>query len=528
MLGVAIPGIAPTHGVTSPAPLQPTPSPTSALAQSVAGPSPAMPPAGSAGPVGAPRGMPIPGGRTMLGVAVPGIAPTHGAGPADEEPARFGTQLGMGAAEERPPVVVVVPRPATLMAEAAPMAPVMPARRGVPVALVAGLGLALVALVGALVLVLWRGAPPLVAQPRLDAQGKEVLHVRCESCPDDTVLTLAESKATVKGAEADVPLAVPLHVGDNSLTLAIDRPGVGRDEEVSLAVPLAYRIRADLAELGAKVPTLRVLVEAQPDSTVLIDGKPVALGPGGKGEHRLDLTSEVTGPAAEPKVLERNLPYEVTLLKGTPERGTVSARVAVVPLQVDAPVAMIAGARIVTEGASVLVAGRTARGASVTVGGKPAPATPEGFFEQTVDLPEGASQVEIRAQAQGVAPRMIRLEAHRGNMEAEGRAFEATAPLGYDAVVANVDAAVGKPIVVEGEIIEARTAGRQTVALVDDQRGCARGPCVTRVVLRRDLGAKRGEAARFYGHVARSAPALGGKVVPEVEADFALRGRGRR
>ena len=89
----------------------------------------------------------------------------------------------------------------------------------------------------------------------------------------------------------------------------------------------------------------------------------------------------------------------------------------------------------------------------------------------------------------------------------------------------NLTASTGKSIVVDGEVIEPRAAGHRTLLLVDDRRGCAKGPCLTRVVVGQELSIGRGERLRAYGRVARAFATPSGQTVPEVEADFVIRAK---
>src|SRR5205085_10781446 len=141
MLGVALPGIAP---------LQP----------GVAGAPASL---GAAEPSLARQ-------QTMLGVAVPGIAPTHAGGPPQAAPqptGRRGTQIGVGTADPSP-YVPIVPMPPPLVDDVQmPAPPPRASRRGLPVALVAGAGAALVLVAGGIAAFLSRGGAPLAAPPRL-------------------------------------------------------------------------------------------------------------------------------------------------------------------------------------------------------------------------------------------------------------------------------------------------------------------------------------------------------------------------
>jgi hypothetical protein len=405
--------------------------------------------------------------------------------------------------------------------EPAPLPPRIVKKKGIPLAAVA-LGIAglLVAAAGATVLLL-RGSAPITAEPRLDSDGNDLLHLRCESCQDGTVVDLAGSSATFHGAEADLPLKAPLHVGDNPLALHVDRPGMGRDETVSVVVPVSFRIRADLATLGAPRPTITVRVEATPGTQVQVDGQPVSLDANGHGAHAIDISQETEGPSDESRTVSRSIPYAVTPKHGAEEKGAVAIRAAVVPLRVDAP-----GTHAVIDAPSFVVSGRAAKGGTVTVNGQAAPLSAEGAFEAPVQANAvGDVPVEVRAESPPFAPRTIHLTVKRVE-SLEGEVARYDDAVSYDAVAADVASHVGKTFVVEGEVEEARVLGQRTVVLATTHRGCARGKaCLVRVVLGRPMPLRGGDGIRAYGRVAGSVAGPSGKPIPEVEADFAIKGR---
>jgi hypothetical protein len=81
---------------------------------------------------------------------------------------------------------------------------------------------------------------------------------------------------------------------------------------------------------------------------------------------------------------------------------------------------------------------------------------------------------------------------------------------------------MGAPIVVEGELVESRASGHHTLLLVDDRRGCAKGPCKVRVVVHQDVTFPRGAIVRACGTVAQPFATPTGQTVLEVDADFVL------
>jgi hypothetical protein len=425
------------------------------------------------------------------------------------------------------PMPPIVPMPAPLEEEALPEVHARAPKKGAPVALVAG-GLAGVLVVAAvLVAVLWKSAPPITARPKLDGQGKEMLHLQCEGCVDGTTATLEKQKAVFASHEADLLLAAPLKVGQNPIELRIDRPGAGRDEAVKLTIPVDFRIRADLTDIAANPPVVQIRVETLPGAEVKVNDHPVSLDATGHGAWPIDVSAETTGPSDEVKIIDKKIAYTVKQKDAAqPENGQLAVRVGVMPLHLDAP-----GLQAVTDGANFWVAGQSSVGAQLKVNGKSVQPEQNGVFATQVDAPAaGEVPVEVQTVLANYAPRTARFTVKRtGDLEAEAQARESAGGLlGYDTLAADVAGKTGQPAAVEGEIVEARVAGHQTIFLVDDKRGCAHGPCMIRVVHGAEDKLARGDALRAYGRVTRSVAAAGGKSVPEVEADFVLKGKTRK
>jgi hypothetical protein len=460
---------------------------------------------------------------TMLGVAMPGIAPLA-PGVAKDDPLPFQPESGSPSAvdDQRPRVDPSLPEPVRPGPRgAAPEPPTSPLRHPAVLAIFAALLLALGAAAFAL---LWRSPAPLRAEPRVDAAGKDMLHVTCASCPDETSLRIEGATAIVRDKGADLPLATPLRVGENRFDFDIDRPTNGRDERVALAVQIAYRIRPDLSLLDADRPLLRVAVEATPGSNVTVDGKAIALGADGRGNYDLDVTSECTGPLDETAALEKNIPYAISVGGAAAERSTINVRVSVPPLHIDAPLP-----HLVVEGDRFLLAGRTAKGAGLSLGGHPIPVAADGTFSQLLaNLGPGESDVVVRAALPGQASRLAHVKIKRvAHLSDEAREFSGTAAMTFAELATNISARVGEPIVLAGEVVEARSLNHQTIALLDVTKACPRPTCLARIVFGGDDMAKRGEHLQVFGHVRASIPSPGkdGAPVPEVTTDFALKGR---
>lgn len=485
MLGIAVPGIAP-------------------LSTSVEAPRPAL-------------------HGTMMGVAIPGIAP---ASSSSVPPAGIPGPMSPGTAPRTEPrkAVEIVPMPAPLVDDEPEIGPApQRIKRGLPLAWVAGVVAVLVVLAGGGVL-LWLRNAPLIAQPRLDAQGHEVLHLTCASCQEGTVAELYGARATFKNKEADLAIANPLKVGNNPLAIIVDRPNLGRDESVHVIVPVTFRIRADLGDLAATRPAITVRVEALAGTVINVDGKPVALDGNGNGTYSVDISSETEGPADEIRMIDRVIPYVITPSAREAEAGKLTVRVGIAPLHLDAP-----GLHAVVESATFRLAGRTVPGGKTTANGTEVHMETDGTFAQPFDIRSvGELPVEVRASAPQLASRVAHFVVKRvEHLAEEAKAREAAPEATYDSIVSDLKVAVGKTTIVQGDVIESRTTSAQMIGVVDDTRGCTSAPCLVRVTYGGDTRFKHGDTLRAYGRVTRSV-AYGSSTVPEVEADFVQLGRAPR
>lgn len=529
MLGFAAPDLrvgAPARPAVAAAP-QPAPAPAPAPAKMPLGartmlgvPAPSMPlPAPAPAPVPTPAPQAAkPGSGTMLGVAMPGIAPLHsqpGAAPVASPAPRPNPFGGTLLLDQPPPVL---PAPAPLAPEAAPVAPVVARRRGVPLAAVAVVASAVVLLGGAALLYFARSTVPLTATAAISAGGKDQLHLVCESCPDGTKASVGGTSAVFAKNHADIDLPTPLAIGDNAFAIALDRPGVGRDETVKLVLPVAYRLRADLSGLDATPPVLRVDVDAERGETITVDGKPVTLDASGKATLSYDVTTETTG-LGDARTLERKLPYVVVGKDKKTSRGEVDIRVAVLPLRVEAP-----GAKLVTDEARVWISGSTAKGATVTANGTSLAVNADGSFEGQVDVAQGTQRIELRAAATGdaatkAAPRVASVDVERvASLDAAAKKLEGLASLRGGALVANPAAADGKPAVVAGSVVEARAVHHRTRLLVDAKRDCQETPCLVRVDYGANLDVRPGDSIAAYGVASKPLATPDGKTLPVLDA----------
>ncbi|MFO0658277.1 MAG: hypothetical protein U0165_00370 [Polyangiaceae bacterium] len=508
MLGVAMPGIAPIDPAVAPPSLGAAP-PTLG-----AGMAPPSMPAGSA------RGQ---SGSTMVMQAMPVIPPGVAVPKASAKKTLMGiafpslTQEVEYVEETYEEVVEQTGRVEKRVRQVAKPLPPLTKR---PWFLVL-IGAATLAVAAGVVALLLPNATPIVAEPKLDAVGKEVLHVTCASCPDGTRMTIKGGASSISSSGvADLALPVPLKVGPNRLEVEIDRPSSGRDENVTLDVPLAYRIWPDLTSLQEPSPSLRVLVEATPGSSVTVQGKPVALDAQGKGAWTLDVADQVAGPSEETRPLDRQLAYTIAVAGGKPVDGSLTiSHLGVVPLVIDSP-----GATTVIETGQVVVAGRSIKGAAVTINGNAVSVGADGTFLSRVDVAAvGNQDITIRSSLPPQAPRTVRATVRRvASLSTEAREYESKGITEYSGAKPEL-AGAGKLVAWKGEIAEAATRGGQTVLVLNVGSGCAKTPCVARVVVPGGGTFKSGERIKIYGHLTGGVSGATGWV-PAIEADFILRG----
>ncbi|EYF08635.1 Large tegument protein [Chondromyces apiculatus DSM 436] len=486
---------------------------------------------------------------TLLGVARPGIAPTApGGARADESHALLGStgdavdetvdetvddgghELGAtllprrmqafrmpkrDAMKRLPPGFFEGKRRAGL-----PKPPRTKASRQALWLMVAG---GVIALGSVLFVVFWPDPPPVTAQPRVDESGRDVLEVRCPSCPDGTSVAVNGGQAKVMNGVAQVALGAPIPIGKNRMKIAIDRPEGGQDETIAISVDVAYRISPDLATLQGEKPVLQVSVEALAGTEVTLDGKPLALS-NGRAVAAIDVDKSIVGAADEPRTLARQIAYTVKPPDGPREQGVVSVSVGIVQLRIDAP-----GPSVVIDKESFVLQGRTAKGAQLRVGNHAIPVNDDGTFSREMNVSSiGATQFQVRAKLEGMAPRIVPIAVRRvERLETAAKEFLAQQPVGWAELLGDASAQVGKPVVLTGEVQETHRKGQAVVLLMTAPTSAAcqvASGCSARLLLGVDLKAQRGETVTAYGRGAPPFQPEGGAPVPEVQVEFALRG----
>ncbi|AKT43154.1 uncharacterized protein CMC5_073840 [Chondromyces crocatus] len=480
------------------------------------------------------------GSGTLLGVARPGIAPTAPglAGESDLEqeslaPTWDGVEptvddtfqeLGATLAPRHSPTVKVPrklrfdPRRARLIPGAKPAKGGKASRQALWLIL-AG---AVIAVASVLFVVLWPDPPPVTAQAREDANGNEVLEVRCPTCPDGTVVSVGTAQATAADGTAQVPLPTALPVGPNRLKIALDRPGSGRDETLGVTVNVAYRISPDLGTLQGERPAIQVAIEAAAGTEVTLGGNVIPLSDG-RAVEVIDVSDAINGPADEPRTLARQIPYTVKPVDGPREQGVVSVSVGIVQLRIDAP-----GPSVVIEKESFVLEGRTAKGAKIFAGTHPIPVQDDGTFRHEMNVSSvGSTQFAVRAKLEGMAPRIVKISVRRvDRLETAAKEFFEQNPVGWAELFSDVQGQVGKAVVLTGEVLEMRRQGASTVLLLSAPAtsGCKGGTeCSARLVHGMEVKAQRGDTLTAYGRVVPPLMTPGGPPVPEMQVEFVMK-----
>jgi hypothetical protein len=448
--------------------------------------------------------------QTMLGVARPGIAPL--------QPGKPIKSFVPGTSSVEPPKPVEAPRPfAPPVPQSGLVSNAKPIKRGRPRGALVLIGVAAaLAVTAGVVAFLWEAPRPMRAEVILDERGSEALALTCDDCVDGTVVSIGASKATFAGKKAELALAKPLDVGSNKQVVSVHRPGIGRDEEISLTVAIDYRVRGVLTSLSEDPPKLKVAVQATPGAAAVVDGRPVTLDATGKGEYSLDVSKELEGPADAIVPFEKKLPYVITPAGGEPKKGDVSLRFGIVPLRVYAP-----GDSIVLDGETFMLSGRTLKDGRITVAGRPITVDAEGRFAQLMNVSSiGETTVVVRAESKDHAPRLVRARVKRvASLRDEAATFRQSAIADYAIIAA--DPKLGEAAVLDGEVTEARLDGEETVLLLDAKKGCAQAPCLARVVYGGRFDTKKGATVSAYGHLQGSVdgPRTGVRI-PELFAEF--------
>jgi hypothetical protein len=456
--------------------------------------------------------------KTVLGVARPGIAPLN-PGQAKSSAAPAPAPAPAAAAAPSPalnwPPVTPPPSPA------GPISPRPPAQQRISLtatlAIVAAAMLLVMAVVAFLML---RGHGAVTVRAKLDAQGNELLELACAECPDGTKTWIDTAPVAFQAGKATLKLQAPLKVGDNPILLVLERPGRSR-EEIALALPIEFRVRGSTEQLAQESPKVSVLASARAGTKLEVDGKPVPEDPSGSVRFDYDVSSELTGPEATVKTLERTVTYKATPANGAAESGEVQIRLGITPLVVDAP-----GTSIVVGNKDVVIAGRTAPGAVLQIGAQTQTLDPEGRFVSKQTLSPGENSFVVRSTLKDHAPRLVRVSVRRSdNLEREAALARSMTQTSYAEAARQGDASIGRSIWLQGQLFDERHDGYTSVFLVDVKDGCKKSPCLSKVIYGVQLELEKGHQLKAFGKVVRFVDGpRSGERIPEVRAELVVAG----
>jgi hypothetical protein len=323
----------------------------------------------------------------------------------------------------------------------------------------------------------------------------EVLQIGVPGAREGTRVRFHGLERPLEAGRAHFPLrAEDLSIGPNELSVDVLEPG-GAVRSESVELELQVRVRADLGPLSGNPPGFEVVIEAPAGSTARLDDEQVELDPSGRGTRRFPI--EPARVNAQ-NVFERSVRYRVEPPEGAVAQGILRTRVPLAALRIDRP-----GDALVTDAASVEVAGAVARGSTVTVGGRSVEVRADRFVT-TYTLPTvGEHVIEVVASAPDKAPRVERLTVRRvADLAAEAARFEVDAGLTYARIEQSPSTYRGRRVAFEGSVFNVDVSEGQSVLqmLVD---GCAPGQrCPLWVTYPAATDVARGARVRVLGTLA--------------------------
>jgi hypothetical protein len=454
--------------------------------------------------------------KTMMGVAIPGIAPLH---PGEQKPPEPPALAPAWAPPPSPPP----PPPEIPLGEEYAVLPGRGKSGRIPViaamVIVAAAALFTAAVV---VLVLHRARGAIQTSVQLGKDGREEIVLDCRGCDDGATVRFESRSATFRGHRAELALARELAVGDNKLPVVLERRP-GKAETVELVVPIEFRVRGDTTDLAKTPPAIKIVAQAVKGSAVVIDGKAAPLSADGIATLSVDVSRALTGPDAVQRTLEHRVPYAVTTPGGSPKQGEVTVRIGITPLVLQAP-----GESIVIDTPTFVLAGRTAKNGVVTVEGRPITVDPSGQFAQVMGVSaEGETTVVVRAVAPDQAPRLYPVRVRRvSSFAAETERVRPQATTSYAAIARPAEAQRGTFVLLDGSVVEARVENFTTVFLMETKSGCAEAPCLARVTWGNKGALVEGDPVSVFGTLsgAVDGPRTGTKI-PSINASFVAKGR---
>lgn len=411
---------------------------------------------------------------TLLGIARPGIAPSPGNAPA---PPSASPPL-----PQNTPPTTVEPRIFSEHVDK-PFPTTRPLWKNFTMIAV---GMAAAAAIGGTFALLSpKPVTVVVEEFAIDEQGNDQLKLKCEECPEGSELLLGEAKAPVSNKQAVITPQKALSLGRNELEFVLQINGELRDVK-KVILPIAFRVLTKWTGLHENPPYAEISVAAPSGSKVTIGGK-VAPVEAEKAVRRVDFAQETSGESA--KVTPVDSVYDVIVtVEGKARETKAELKNGITPLTLTSP------ARVHQLGGKpVAISGRTAASAKIKIGDIEIEADEKGLFSHQLEAPK-PGKIAVIASAEKFLSRRVEIELSQN-------AIEPT-----DAVTKFSDVAPGASVNLKANVIESRTAGGTTQALVEVENGCDAPPCLLRAVYGEPRKLSPNQAIRLTGTVAGGSP----------------------
>jgi hypothetical protein len=433
--------------------------------------------------------------ETLLGVAMPGIAPLNPGAPKREEVAprpELPNQANGVRASQAPGARRATPTPTeqrrAAAFETATRAAQQRAQQRRRLAWILGGASTLLGAIVAVAAFVWWNSVHLTVKVGASENNDEFLSLTCSNCPDGTTVQLDGKTARFTNGKTELALAKRLSVGTNPLSLEVKRPNRTRSEVITATVPVEFRVTTDLAGLSKDPPQLSVTIEAIPQTRFQMSGRTYTIGSDGKLAVPVDVTSQLSGASAARMPLEQKIDYTVLSSDGTQQPGSLVTRMAITPLEITAP-----GLDYITANPTFTLSGRTSPKAKLTANGHPLTVSPDGTFRQDMALSApGATRLRVRTQEDGLAPRIVDIALERvTNLRQRADELASSLYTTYDAISELVAAKPNSLVALHGEVVAVDRSEATSRIVVS--ASCVKSPCLATIRYGAQVSFNRGD-----------------------------------
>jgi hypothetical protein len=464
---------------------------------------------------------------TILGVALPGIAPTHGPNDPPSAPQAAAPQYGAP-----PPIEAYVPQaafaPPQFVAPPPPEAPVVPDVAPVRRSRAPAVVLLLVARIGHAATVVYvvfmrpKPAPAMSGELAGEADAPQLV-VACGECGAGSELTLGGKSAPFTQGKATLAIdPSETTVGSHEFKGTV-KVGDGKPQPFTLQVLVPFSVAPSLAPLAKGKGAVDVDVTVAPEVTsVTIDGKEAKID-GGHATRAI----AIPAPDGDARSFEKAVEYAV-VWKGGERKGSIKLVVPYASLKLALP-----GRRPIAIGAEELdVTGRATPGATVRIGaGDDAPtvvADKDGAFKARAKIGASDEKLQLLAYSAKAAPRALSVSiVHAESKAAAEKAMRAEAKDAAAAVAAPASH-VDEVVVLKADVVnvfeeDGRAGFRGDVHGKDAASGDEGIGAPVRVLLPSGVTVQKGDVVEIVGVVTRAAPLASGKgTAAEIDASFVV------